>query len=150
MHFSSGSWEHLQWVAEAFRCMGIPGKWSHECPEQVAVDSCKVSNIRREDGTNNNVRITNVHLAIFTFESSQFNCCASHSYHFSGSESQKIVEEKQRKIDGARRSLQLLRSACIVWPNSASEVLLTGSFDGWTTQVNLISIRLIDYFPPMI
>lgn len=49
-------------------------------------------------------------------------------------ESQKIVEEKQRKIDGARISLQLLRSACIVWPNSASEVLLTGSFDGWTTQ----------------
>ncbi|KAJ7943536.1 5'-AMP-activated protein kinase subunit beta-2 [Quillaja saponaria] len=33
-----------------------------------------------------------------------------------------------------RVTLQLLRTACIVWPNSASEVLLAGSFDGWVTQ----------------
>ncbi|KAL1804387.1 protein PTST homolog 2, chloroplastic isoform X2 [Daucus carota subsp. sativus] len=49
-------------------------------------------------------------------------------------ESQKIVEEKQRRVDCARRALQLLQSITIIWPNSASEVLLTGSFDGWTTQ----------------
>ncbi|KAK6160031.1 hypothetical protein DH2020_003412 [Rehmannia glutinosa] len=47
---------------------------------------------------------------------------------------QKIVETKQKQIDGAHKALQLLRTTCIVWPNSASEVLLAGSFDGWTTQ----------------
>ncbi|CAH8337039.1 unnamed protein product [Eruca vesicaria subsp. sativa] len=49
-------------------------------------------------------------------------------------DAQRIVREKQRKIDHARRALRLLRTASIVWPNSASEVLLTGSFDGWSTQ----------------
>lgn len=49
-------------------------------------------------------------------------------------DAQKIVDEKQKRIAGAQRALQLLRSTCIVWPNSASEVLLAGSFDGWTTQ----------------
>ncbi|KAI3467407.1 hypothetical protein Pfo_024070 [Paulownia fortunei] len=49
-------------------------------------------------------------------------------------DAQKIVEVKQKRIDGARKALQLLRTTCIVWPNSASEVLLAGSFDGWTTQ----------------
>ncbi|KAF8378391.1 hypothetical protein HHK36_029730 [Tetracentron sinense] len=49
-------------------------------------------------------------------------------------EAQKIVEDKQERIDNARKALCLIRTACIVWPNSASEVLLTGSFDGWTTQ----------------
>ncbi|CAA7036185.1 unnamed protein product [Microthlaspi erraticum] len=49
-------------------------------------------------------------------------------------DAQRIVREKQRKIDHASRALRLLRTASIVWPNSASEVLLTGSFDGWSTQ----------------
>ncbi|KAL5761879.1 hypothetical protein ACOSP7_018143 [Xanthoceras sorbifolium] len=49
-------------------------------------------------------------------------------------DAQKMVEEKQKRIDGARRALRLVRSACIVWPNSASEVLLVGSFDGWASQ----------------
>ncbi|KAK3026651.1 hypothetical protein RJ639_040678 [Escallonia herrerae] len=49
-------------------------------------------------------------------------------------DAQKIVEEKQKSIDAARRALQLLRTVRIVWPNSASEVLLAGSFDGWTTK----------------
>ncbi|GLU09330.1 hypothetical protein SLE2022_261960 [Rubroshorea leprosula] len=49
-------------------------------------------------------------------------------------DTQKIVEQKQRRIDDARRASQLLRTAYIVWPNSASEVLLAGSFDGWATQ----------------
>lgn len=49
-------------------------------------------------------------------------------------DAQKLVEEKQKRIGDAHSTLQLLRSACIVWPNSASEVLLAGSFDGWTTQ----------------
>ncbi|XP_009610612.1 protein PTST homolog 2, chloroplastic [Nicotiana tomentosiformis] len=46
----------------------------------------------------------------------------------------KVLEEKQKRIDGASKALQLLRTTRIVWHNSASEVLLTGSFDGWTTQ----------------
>ncbi|KAF8040547.1 hypothetical protein BT93_B2698 [Corymbia citriodora subsp. variegata] len=49
-------------------------------------------------------------------------------------DARKIAEEKQRRIDDARRALRLLRTACIVWPNSATEVLLAGSFDGWATQ----------------
>ncbi|XP_068332197.1 protein PTST homolog 2, chloroplastic-like [Pyrus communis] len=49
-------------------------------------------------------------------------------------EAQKIVEEKQKRIGDARKALRLLRTACIVWPNSASEVLIAGSYDGWTTQ----------------
>ncbi|XP_016692660.2 protein PTST homolog 2, chloroplastic isoform X2 [Gossypium hirsutum] len=49
-------------------------------------------------------------------------------------DAQKTVEEKQKRIDDARRALQLLRTACIVWPNSGSEVLLAGSFDGWATK----------------
>ncbi|KAJ6688980.1 hypothetical protein OIU85_005404 [Salix viminalis] len=49
-------------------------------------------------------------------------------------DAQKFVEEKQRRIDDASRALQLLRAACIVWPSSASEVFLSGSFDGWATQ----------------
>ncbi|KAL6562570.1 hypothetical protein OROGR_003577 [Orobanche gracilis] len=49
-------------------------------------------------------------------------------------DARKIVEEKQKRIDGARKALQLLRTTCIVWPNSASDVLLAGSFDGWTSQ----------------
>jgi hypothetical protein len=51
-------------------------------------------------------------------------------------DAQRIVREKQRRIDHASRALRLLRTASIVWPNSASEVLLTGSFDGWSTQVS--------------
>ncbi|KAF8390281.1 hypothetical protein HHK36_024806 [Tetracentron sinense] len=49
-------------------------------------------------------------------------------------EAQKLVEEKQKRVDDARKALSLLRTACIVWPNSASEVLLSGSFDGWDSQ----------------
>ncbi|XP_057949178.1 protein PTST homolog 2, chloroplastic [Malania oleifera] len=49
-------------------------------------------------------------------------------------DAQKIAEEKQKKIDDAHKALHLLRTTCIVWPNSASEVLLAGSYDGWATQ----------------
>lgn len=49
-------------------------------------------------------------------------------------EAQKIVEQKQRRVYDARRALRLLRSTSIVWPNSASEVLLSGSFDGWASK----------------
>ncbi|KAI9168862.1 hypothetical protein LWI28_002987 [Acer negundo] len=49
-------------------------------------------------------------------------------------DAQKMVEEKQKRIDEACRALRLIRTACIVWPNSASQVLLAGSFDGWVSQ----------------
>ncbi|KAK4763701.1 hypothetical protein SAY87_013139 [Trapa incisa] len=49
-------------------------------------------------------------------------------------DAQKTLEEKQKRIEVTSRALRLLRTACIVWPNSASEVLLSGSFDGWMTQ----------------
>lgn len=49
-------------------------------------------------------------------------------------EAQKILEIKQRKITVAEQPLSLLRTTCVIWPNPASEVLLAGSFDGWTSQ----------------
>ncbi|PWA50560.1 cyclomaltodextrinase [Artemisia annua] len=52
-------------------------------------------------------------------------------------ETQKLVEEKQRRIDSAHRTLKLLRTTCIFWTHSASEVLLVGSFDGWTSQIKM-------------
>jgi hypothetical protein len=49
-------------------------------------------------------------------------------------EKNKIIEEKQRRLDEAEKALSELRTVYIVWSNPASEVLLTGSFDGWTSQ----------------
>ncbi|XP_019462070.1 PREDICTED: uncharacterized protein LOC109361173 isoform X2 [Lupinus angustifolius] len=49
-------------------------------------------------------------------------------------DAQKIVEEKQKRINDAHRALQLLKTTSVIWPNTASEVLLVGSFDGWSTQ----------------
>ncbi|KAH0728065.1 hypothetical protein KY284_003930 [Solanum tuberosum] len=49
-------------------------------------------------------------------------------------DAQKMLDEKQKRIDRSSKALQLLRTARIVWTNSASEVLLSGSFDGWTAQ----------------
>ncbi|XP_072955776.1 protein FLOURY ENDOSPERM 6, chloroplastic isoform X2 [Typha angustifolia] len=49
-------------------------------------------------------------------------------------EAQKMMEEKQKKLEAAQKVLRDLRTACIIWPNTASEVLLAGSFDGWTSQ----------------
>ncbi|KAJ1386019.1 Immunoglobulin-like fold [Sesbania bispinosa] len=46
----------------------------------------------------------------------------------------KVVEEKQKKINNAHKALKVLKTTCIVWPNTASEVFLAGSFDGWSTQ----------------
>ncbi|XP_011034205.1 PREDICTED: uncharacterized protein LOC105132412 isoform X2 [Populus euphratica] len=67
-------------------------------------------------------------------------------------DAQKFVEEKQKRIDDASRALQLLRAACIVWPSSASEVFLSGSFDGWASQrrmekssVGIFSLYLMLY-----
>nr|GMD18251.1 protein ptst, chloroplastic [Ipomoea batatas] len=53
-------------------------------------------------------------------------------------DAQKTMEKKQNKINGAYLATQLLRTTHIVWPNSASEVLLAGSFDGWTSQFKFI------------
>ncbi|XP_051146068.1 protein PTST homolog 2, chloroplastic isoform X2 [Andrographis paniculata] len=49
-------------------------------------------------------------------------------------DAQRLVELKQKRMDDAHKALQLLRTTSIVWPNSASEVFLAGSFDGWTSQ----------------
>lgn len=54
---------------------------------------------------------------------------------FSPRDAHKVVEEKQKKINNAYKALKILKTTCIVWPNTASEVFLTGSFDGWSTQV---------------
>lgn len=56
-------------------------------------------------------------------------------------DAEKLLEEKQKRIDGASKALQFLRTTRIVWHNSASEVLLTGSFDGWTTQRKMEKLR---------
>lgn len=49
-------------------------------------------------------------------------------------ESQKSVEKKQKRLHAADMALCILRCVWVVWPNSASEVFLSGSFDGWTNQ----------------
>ncbi|KAJ4769430.1 5'-AMP-activated protein kinase-like protein [Rhynchospora pubera] len=49
-------------------------------------------------------------------------------------EAQKLMEENQKRLDEARRALCGLRNISVVWPNPASEVLLAGSFDGWTSK----------------
>ncbi|KAG5604205.1 hypothetical protein H5410_025697 [Solanum commersonii] len=56
-------------------------------------------------------------------------------------DAEKLLAKKQKRIDGARKALQKLRTTQIVWHNSASEVLLTGSFDGWTTQRKMEKLR---------
>ncbi|EHA8589567.1 protein FLOURY ENDOSPERM 6, chloroplastic [Cocos nucifera] len=50
-------------------------------------------------------------------------------------EARNMMEEKQKRLNAAENALHLLRTTCIVWPNSAKEVLLAGSFDGWTSQL---------------
>lgn len=54
---------------------------------------------------------------------------------YSFSDAEKLLAKKQKRIDRANKALQFLCTTQIVWHNSASEVLLAGSFDGWTTQV---------------
>ncbi|VFQ66721.1 unnamed protein product [Cuscuta campestris] len=49
-------------------------------------------------------------------------------------DAQKTTEKKQSRIDSAYIAMRLLRTTHIVWPNSASEVLVAGSFDSWTCQ----------------
>lgn len=49
-------------------------------------------------------------------------------------EKNKIIEEKQTRLDEVEKALSELRTVSVLWPNPASEVLLTGSFDGWTSQ----------------
>ncbi|OEL27462.1 hypothetical protein BAE44_0011522 [Dichanthelium oligosanthes] len=51
------------------------------------------------------------------------------------SERNKIIEDKQRRLDEVEKALSELRTVCIMWANPASEVLVVGSFDGWTSQV---------------
>lgn len=58
------------------------------------------------------------------------------------SDARKMMEKKQNRINGAYLATQLLHTTHIVWPNSASEVLLAGSFDGWTSQVWFCFTRL--------
>ena len=58
------------------------------------------------------------------------------------SERNKIIEDKQRRLDEVQKALSELRTVCIMWANPASEVLLVGSFDGWTSQVRTYSSLL--------
>ncbi|KAJ1294121.1 hypothetical protein BS78_01G122000 [Paspalum vaginatum] len=52
-------------------------------------------------------------------------------------ERNKIIEDKQRRLDEVEKALSELRTVCIMWASPASEVLLVGSFDGWTSQRKL-------------
>eukprot|EP01018_Ginkgo_biloba_P021493 Gb_37906 [translate_table: standard] len=53
-------------------------------------------------------------------------------------EVRKVIEEKEQKLQEAQKVLNLMRIARIVWPNSGSEVLLAGSFDGWTSRRKML------------
>lgn len=48
--------------------------------------------------------------------------------------SRKSIEEKWKRLPAVEKIVSMLRCVWIVWPHSASEVLLAGSFDGWTSQ----------------
>ena len=50
-----GPWKLLWGIAEAIGCFGVSGKWDHGCSGQIAINTCKVNNIRGKDGTGNNV-----------------------------------------------------------------------------------------------
>ncbi|AQK63783.1 protein FLOURY ENDOSPERM 6, chloroplastic [Zea mays] len=52
-------------------------------------------------------------------------------------ERNKIIEDKQRRLDEVEKALNELRTVCIMWANPATDVLLVGSFDGWTSQRKL-------------
>ncbi|XP_055810137.1 protein PTST homolog 2, chloroplastic isoform X2 [Solanum dulcamara] len=56
-------------------------------------------------------------------------------------DAEKLLAKKQKRVDSASKALQFLRTTQIVWHNAASEVLLTGSFDGWTTQRKMEKLR---------
>ncbi|XP_047324577.1 protein PTST homolog 2, chloroplastic-like [Impatiens glandulifera] len=49
-------------------------------------------------------------------------------------DSQKLMYERRKKVDSLLKAAEIIRTTCVVWPNPASEVLLAGSFDGWTSQ----------------
>ncbi|KAF3792681.1 PTST protein [Nymphaea thermarum] len=49
-------------------------------------------------------------------------------------EAQKVAEGKRSQIEEGQCLLSLLRTTSIVWSNSGDDVLLVGSFDGWTSQ----------------
>ncbi|CAN6439302.1 unnamed protein product [Victoria cruziana] len=49
-------------------------------------------------------------------------------------EAHKAAHEKQQLTEEDQCFLRLLRTTCIVWPSSGYDVLLVGSFDGWTSQ----------------
>ncbi|KAH1264476.1 Protein PTST 2, chloroplastic [Glycine max] len=65
-----------------------------------------------------------------------------HFTSFSPRDAHKVVEENQKKINNAQKALQILKTTCVVWPNKASEVLLTGSFDGWSTKRKMERLSL--------
>ncbi|KAJ3674653.1 hypothetical protein LUZ60_005269 [Juncus effusus] len=49
-------------------------------------------------------------------------------------EAQKLLEENEKRYEISQRAYFGLKTVCIVWPNIANEVLLAGSFNGWTNQ----------------
>ncbi|CAN0924138.1 Protein PTST homolog 2, chloroplastic [Linum grandiflorum] len=49
-------------------------------------------------------------------------------------DAQRVVEEKRKRGSSGYKALQLLSNAYLVWTNKATEVLVTGSFDGWATK----------------
>lgn len=49
-------------------------------------------------------------------------------------EARKSIEEKDKRLVEAMKVLKMMHTARIVWPNPASEVFLSGSFDGWTSR----------------
>ncbi|EFJ33786.1 hypothetical protein SELMODRAFT_266879 [Selaginella moellendorffii] len=53
------------------------------------------------------------------------------------SEARRAADEKQVLLDRAENALKMMRFVRIVWPNAASHVLLTGSFDGWTNKIKM-------------
>ncbi|CAN1321243.1 Protein PTST homolog 2, chloroplastic [Linum perenne] len=49
-------------------------------------------------------------------------------------DAQRLEEQKRKSASSARKALQFLSTVYLSWTNKATEVLVTGSFDGWATK----------------
>ncbi|GJP76895.1 hypothetical protein CLOP_g7342 [Closterium sp. NIES-67] len=53
-------------------------------------------------------------------------------------ETRRVLEEKDQQLGELQVAYVQLRPTRVVWPNPGNEVLLTGSFNGWTNRIKMI------------
>ncbi|CAI5478508.1 unnamed protein product [Closterium sp. Yama58-4] len=53
-------------------------------------------------------------------------------------ETRRVLEEKDQQLGELQVAYVQLRPTRVVWPNPGNEVLLTGSFNGWTNRIKMV------------